>query len=393
MEKRSRGAWAKCVLLALGAVAIAACNDSASPTAPQPPAENAAAAPGGANLVAGSPGAAPAADGETGATRQAVAIERAAKNGDADSDSDSDSDGNGKAEVCHQEGNGGYHTLNVSRAAVPAHIGHGDWLVEAEACDGMDNDCDGLVDEDDVCGAPDIDLEKATNGHDADAAPGPSLQPGDAIVWTYVVTNLGNVPLENVLVADDQGVAVSCPKTSLEVGESMTCTGSGSAGVGQYMNVGTASGQSSFGQQVSDSDPSHYYGEEPPPACATQTDIDDFTVTFLGATVGGGTTTFEYCIENVGGLSLSHWTLEACFTEVDLLGCSPGPCFWTSGDPTTAVVGPGVKFDDLDLSMGQSECYSLTLQGDWSQSIGDVTAGLKYSIYGPGGAICGPQCD
>jgi hypothetical protein len=56
---------------------------------------------------------------------------------------------NNKVDVCHVEGNGGYHIINVNENAVDAHLGHGDWLVTEEVCgDGIDNDCDGDVDED-----------------------------------------------------------------------------------------------------------------------------------------------------------------------------------------------------------------------------------------------------
>ncbi len=52
-------------------------------------------------------------------------------------------------EVCHQEGGGGYHIIEVNENAVDAHLNHGDWLVEEEICDdGVDNDCDGDVDVD-----------------------------------------------------------------------------------------------------------------------------------------------------------------------------------------------------------------------------------------------------
>jgi hypothetical protein len=107
---------------------------------------------------------------------------------------------------------------------------------------------------------PAIALEKHTNGEDADTAPGPVLTVGDPVTWTYLVTNIGNVALTNVTVTDDQGVAVTCPKTTLQPGESMTCTAQGVAEAGQYANLGTAEGEGG-GITVSDTDPSHYFGE------------------------------------------------------------------------------------------------------------------------------------
>ena len=118
-------------------------------------------------------------------------------------------------------------------------------------------------------GNPAIDIEKATNGHDADVAPGPSILVGDPVLWTYVITNTGDVALDNVSVSDDQGVVVSCPDTSLAPGQSMTCTGNGSATLGQYQNVGsvtaTSAGSASCpGSAVSGDDPSHYWGYDLP---------------------------------------------------------------------------------------------------------------------------------
>ena len=129
---------------------------------------------------------------------------------------------------------------------------------------------------------PGVDIEKATNGFDADDPPGPTLEEGDAVTWTYVVTNTGQLPLTNVTVTDDQGVAVSCPKTSLNVGESMTCTAAGTAEVGQYANVGTVNAGSAGGP-VSDSDPSHYFVEEPEECSETcEGKISFFTLEYIG---------------------------------------------------------------------------------------------------------------
>jgi len=112
-----------------------------------------------------------------------------------------------------------------------------------------------------------IDLEKATNGHDADSGPGPELTLGSPVTWTYVVTNVGEVELLDLQVTDDKEGAIDCPRTSLTPGESMTCTASGTAGEGQYANLGTVTGRTDGGTEVEDRDPSHYFGvSEPPPA-------------------------------------------------------------------------------------------------------------------------------
>ncbi|MFH1175768.1 MAG: GEVED domain-containing protein [Acidobacteriota bacterium] len=106
-----------------------------------------------------------------------------------------------------------------------------------------------------------ITIEKSTNGFDADAAPGPALLVGSPVSWTYVVTNIGGRDLLNVSVTDDQGVTVTCPKSTLEPGESMTCTASGTAQAGQYANIGTAAGtEAGTPEPVLAQDPSHYFG-------------------------------------------------------------------------------------------------------------------------------------
>ena len=70
----------------------------------------------------------------------------------------------------------------------------------------------------DYCGgweppaAPSIDIEKSTNGEDADTPTGPSITVSGTVNWTYLVTNTGNVPLTNVTVTDNQGVTVNCPR-------------------------------------------------------------------------------------------------------------------------------------------------------------------------------------
>jgi hypothetical protein len=57
--------------------------------------------------------------------------------------------------------------------------------------------------------------------------PGSAVTTGSTITWTYTVRNTGQTPLTDVVVTDDQGVVVRCPRADLAVGAHMVCTGSG----------------------------------------------------------------------------------------------------------------------------------------------------------------------
>jgi len=107
--------------------------------------------------------------------------------------------------------------------------------------------------------SPAINIVKTTNGMD-----GPPVSVGDPITWQYVVTNPGTVPLGNVTVTDSVG-GVNPAYVSgdtgnvgfLDLTETWIYEAYGTATVGQYANLGTATGDSD-GFTVSDTDPSYY---------------------------------------------------------------------------------------------------------------------------------------
>lgn len=109
--------------------------------------------------------------------------------------------------------------------------------------------------------AASIDIEKHTNGMDADQAPGPLILEGDPVTWTYEVKNTGSGALSSVAVTDDK-LGTICSLGTLAAGESDTCTANGTAVAGQYENVGTVVGTPSEGPTVSDQDASHYFGAD-----------------------------------------------------------------------------------------------------------------------------------
>jgi uncharacterized repeat protein (TIGR01451 family) len=159
---------------------------------------------------------------------------------------------------------------------------------------------------------PAIDIEKATNGEDADTPTGPQILVGDAVTWTYVVTNTGDVDLSNVTVTDDQGVAVTCPQDALTVGEAMTCTASGTAELGQYANIGTVTGVAPDESVVTDTDPSHYIGVETPVEPNPAIDIEKSTNGEDADTEAeavnlfvGDAITWEYVVTNTGSVDLT----------------------------------------------------------------------------------------
>jgi uncharacterized repeat protein (TIGR01451 family) len=166
----------------------------------------------------------------------------------------------GKVSLCHRTDNGEYQLIDVSVNAEPAHRAHGDARV-GEPVPGtqkqvFDASCRPV--------GPAVTIKKSTNGEDADNAPGPSIVVGSAVTWRYLVTNTGTITLTGIVVSDDRGVQVNCiSQTTLPAGQSMTCSGTGVATLGQYSNVGKVTANSAAGS-VDDSDSSHYLGITPP---------------------------------------------------------------------------------------------------------------------------------
>jgi uncharacterized repeat protein (TIGR01451 family) len=163
---------------------------------------------------------------------------------------------------------------------------------------------------------PDIDIEKATNGEDADEAPGPTLDVGDAVTWTYLVTNTGNVNLTNIQVNDDILGSITTiidqgdGDAILSVGESWTLEATGDASCGDYTNLGTVTGD--YGDvTVSDEDPSHYNV-----VCAPNIDIEKSTNGVDADTapgpvlVYGSNVTWEYVVRNTGNVHLTNVTVS-----------------------------------------------------------------------------------
>ncbi|MCL4206074.1 MAG: hypothetical protein KJ000_26625, partial [Pirellulaceae bacterium] len=165
-----------------------------------------------------------------------------------------------------------------------------------------------------------IDIEKATNGEDADAPTGPLVAEGDTVAWSYLVTNPGNVPLSNVTVIDDNGTPAD-PLDDfsptfvngdtnndglLDPGETWLYEATGTALAGQYGNVATVTGTDPIGQTPSDDDPSHYFGVRSVIDIEKLTNGEDADTPTGPLVAAGSTVTWTYLVTNPGNVPLSN---------------------------------------------------------------------------------------
>ena len=160
---------------------------------------------------------------------------------------------------------------------------------------------------------PDIVVEKATNGDDADNTAGPVLALNDPVTWTYQITNTGNVTLTNITLVDDVEGTITCGFTELApFGGTGTCIHTDFAQTGDYENNATVTGTPEIGPStpITDTDPSHYtVPSEPRIELNKLTNGDDADATTGPALRLGDTVTWTYQIRNIGNITLTNITL------------------------------------------------------------------------------------
>ncbi len=186
-----------------------------------------------------------------------------------------------------------------------------------------------------------IDIEKTTNGDDADTTSGPQIGSGGAVTWTYTVTNTGNVDLAQVAVTDDIVAAteIDCGGTGSNIiallapgaTNAVTCVATGSAAPDQYENTGTATGNpvDADGDDLpgltdpTADDPSHYYGIAPSVDIEKDTNGDDADTTTGPLVPVGDPVTWTYVVENDGNVPLTAVTVGDDQLAATAISCDP----------------------------------------------------------------------
>lgn len=231
---------------------------------------------------------------------------------------------------------------------------------------------------------PGVKIETAVNNVEADAAPGPTIMVGSPVTWLYTVTNAGDAPLSAILITDDQGAAVSCPKTVLQPGESMACSASGVAKEGQFKNVGTVTASPPCGAPVTAQDPSHYKGGGSG-AIGIETFVNGQDADGspgpsipLGDPVG-----WTYNVKNLGLVSLSSVQVidnRGVAVTCPKAALQPGETMSCTG----AGVAKACQNDNLGTATAQTADGAQVAAADPSYYTGQVQPGLGFELSANG---------
>jgi len=180
-----------------------------------------------------------------------------------------------------------------------------------------------LGSEDGTVVGPALDIESFVNGEDADTGPGPEMPAGTPVPFTYEVTNIGTERLWSLDVWHAGVGAADCPRSMLEVGDTITCTGLADADAGQVVADVFADAWDGTGAHASDADPVAYTGitDTSGPALQVQSYVDGQDAdTPPGATViSGDTASFRYEVANTGSREL--WGLWLYDREHGSIDC------------------------------------------------------------------------
>ena len=240
---------------------------------------------------------------------------------------------------------------------------------------------------------PAIGIVGSINGQDASQSPGPALAVGQQVTRQYVVTNTGNVTLTDITLIDDTGTPISCSQDTLAVGESMTCSVTGSAEAGLHPQTVAATGHDSLDNPATAEATTHYLGIQAGIQVEKSISLDQMH--WIEARTSPGPEVawsmplyFQFVVTNTGNVPLTNVSLRdtrfgrcpcdvpdelapgESFTAVVRLFCaSDGQHTDTA---TASGIYEGVTYSDTDvayyigdLSDGCSTCGTISAsQGD-----------------------------
>jgi uncharacterized repeat protein (TIGR01451 family) len=148
------------------------------------------------------------------------------------------------------------------------------------------------------------------NGAPAGAAPGPSLEAGTPMAWSYEVTNGGTGSLWALYMWHEGVGAADCPDRSLAPGETVRCTATGAADAGTHAAAVSAWAWDDAGAPTAGEAVAYYTGLAPAGAAVPAIDLEalaagkDADAPPGPVVAPGRTVTFRYRVRNTGKVTL-----------------------------------------------------------------------------------------
>ncbi|MDR6908006.1 hypothetical protein J2X63_003714 [Agromyces sp. 3263] len=214
---------------------------------------------------------------------------------------------------------------------------------------------------------------------DKTASPGPYTAAGQVVTYSFLLTNTGNVTLDDVAVAEDAALftgsgtvsAVSCPTNTLIPGATVTCTATytlsqADVDEGSIENTATASATSDLAGSVESAPDSTSTTIEPAPAMTVVK-----TAGPGGFTEAGEIVTYSFIVGNTGNVTLS----DVAVSEVEFTGTGTAPVI-TCPPAEIASLAPG---DDVTCTA----TYALTQADIDSGSVINTASASATPPVGP----------
>lgn len=153
--------------------------------------------------------------------------------------------------------------------------------------------------------AREITLRQLVNSEDGENQPGPFILSGGSITWTYIVENVGNTPLTDVVVTyGDNQEHIICQDPELLPQASLTCIVNSTAIAGQQNRLARVCGTVA-GEAICATDRTYYFGANPGLAFQKSTNGQDADSPPGPEIVVGESVNWRYAITNTGNVTLS----------------------------------------------------------------------------------------
>jgi uncharacterized repeat protein (TIGR01451 family) len=203
--------------------------------------------------------------------------------------------------------------------------------------------------------SPQIALRKLLNGQIEALPPGPEIDQGASITWSYQLTNTGNVTVTALTLTDDRIPSLACLEgslpDSLPPGATFTCTVQDRAQVGVYTNTAIVSAIPTLGAStpVTATATGHYNGigygtltvvlvadpQQSQPFTFTSSFTQPFALVDGPNTIGDNQLTFPRLrageAYTISAMTVDGWMLHS-------VSCEPGVASTTEIDTASATV-------------------------------------------------------